>query len=728
MNASQTVRSWGKYGFENKATPIYDDYYAQRNIPLQQQIRETPQDFSDLSAKQVPIPPTFQFLQSTLKEQFSSKENSQPKAFLSKVTREDAGGVKRLQNGSNEFEKLYYVESSRAKAFEEDIKCLRDVFKKATLEKEIIRKNYEEFIKKLEEEIRMLKQFELRYNSSENERDRLENEVNRYVMELRIYKEQGSSLNSSILLDEFKGKILRLNEEKIALLNNMDVYRQEINQLSNRITYIQNTDINVRDNLSKLIENLKDKNRKLEGDLRYALDNPPEDKYLINELKMKERKISDLNSQLDSLSETSCQKLESLTQQLEDQKLMVLKINQELMVLRERPPEVIEKIVQAPAQKCEECAKKDFTIKYLSEKNYNQEKQVIYHSPVKDVSAIVTRETPKISYRVLSPSRVVNERGYSQPSTVYKSSFAENSHHIKPIQSLNEKCNCNCANKRLTYHAVCGTPDISNRNTQNHCGAINSSVITQTTKYNSPTPYDMASAIPSNYNNLHNTNYTKPLNNNEYQLNTGIPQAIPTTIKSTFAQNADPIGSTNHYAKNSPKIYTINNDHSFQLNESNKQRDQSVYKPRPMSASPDINSSRFAKPSIFSVEKSVPNILQSKEYDSNINEEFTKRLELSQTMNEVPMGRFTLNKESQVPKEEDLMYMVNNPENTNEYDQDANGFNFRKESTAFNNGSNMNISLGQGYNNSSNIFKRNSVITSEARDQVGNKMGFNEYD
>jgi hypothetical protein len=697
MNTTQTVRSWGKLGFfESRATPIYDDYYQQRNIPRHQEHPEVSQDFSDLCSKQVPLPPVFIGLQKTITEHLMSRETGNQRSVGSRILTAEMTSSRQIGGQNNDFERLYYIELNRSKALEDDLKCMKDVLKKAGLEKDQIRTNYEEFIKKLEEEIRMLKTFETKYNMSDAQRRKAEEDLSRKIIEIRLLREQSEGIGSATLIEEMRAKIRRLNEEKLALLNSMDIYRTEINELSNRITYIQNNDQTERDNLSIMMTQMKDRNMKLEAELKDLFERPPEDPALIHELRQKSEALALLTEEMEMLKRNYERELGTLKVDLESQRRLAMNADKELEFLCRRAPETVEKIVYA-SRPCEECGKKDLTIKYLTEKMSTKDTTSrIITTTGNDASSVSTREMPMTTtYRTASPIRIVKtERAVSHN-------------------------NCNCACPKTSYLSETTSPVPSVRNGMEVSRPMNTSVITRTMTYNQPLTSQVIQ--PSTTNSVYSPH------GNASPISFNVPRTdnmrtSMTTPNTVSYKSVSEYGAPESNYPGTPKVYRINNDHLVTTDDYGYQQNQT--RSRPLSA--HDTTTRVIRTQVNNINIPLPS--QQSHYDSKFNDEFTKRLELSQPTTDILLpSRFTLNKESQSPNDEDLAMVGNNMNRDASFDSLVHGFSFKKDSTAFGGGgSYLNTSTGNN-NDTSNIFKRNSVITAEAREHNMFRGGFSEY-
>lgn len=739
MNTTQSMRSWGKFGFDGPAAPIYDDYYYQRNIPRHQEHPEIQQDFSDLCSKQVPIPPVFASSQRILPEHLMSRETALNRTIGSPPSLADAVGHKPSRAQNNDFERLYYIELNRSKALEEDLKCMKDILKKSGGEKDQLRSNYEEFIKKLEEEIRMLKTFEAKYVLSDNQRRKAEEELNRKVIEVRLLREQTDGASSSSLLEEMKNKIRRLNEEKLALLNSMDIYRTEINELSNRITYIQHSDNSERENLAKLMSQMKQRNVRLESELKEVFERPPEDPALLSELRQKTEALNLMSEELESLKGNFERELSNLKIELESQRRLAMSADKELEVLKTKPQQTVEKLVYT-SRPCDECGKKDSTIKYLSDKLSNKDQVTRTVTSTNEFSTVSTREMPTVTYRTISPARTFHqERIVSQAPTVYKCLTAEPCRctGLKTMVSTTCTCNCHChTNSYISTETA--QPIISLRSAMEINKPINSSVITRTTTYGQPVTSQliMPTTTTSVYSPHPNANpITFSTNANVTTLRTSMTTTNAPSINTVTYRTMNEYSNPSENFQNGPKTYRINNDHPISMeNYQYQEQPQNLTlipnqpqstRARPMSAQDNSAPQRFFKAqSPKSI--NVPMPPKSYDYDSKMNDDFTKRLELSQPATDILVpSRFTLNKESQTPRDEDVD-QANSVNRDQSYDSLINGFNFKKDSTAFV-GSYLNHSHGQGADNTSNIFKRNSIMTTETRDNNVFRGAFNEY-
>jgi hypothetical protein len=738
MNTTQTIRSWGKLSFdESQPNPVYDDdYYYQRNIPRQQEHSEISQDFTDLCSKQVPIPHIFLSSYRAIPEHLMSKEIILQKTFSSRTLMNEASSYSKQTNvQNNDFERLYYVEVNRSKSLEDDLKCLKDILKKSGSEKDQLRNNYEEFIKKLEEEIRMLKTFEAKYNTSDVQRIRIEEELSRKITEIRLLREHLEETGSGSLLEEMKSKIRRLNEEKLALLNSMDIYRTEVNELSNRITYIQNNDFSERDNLSKMMAQIKERNARLESELQDVFERPPEDPALISELHQKTQALAILNEELGNIRNNYEKEIGSLNVELESQKRIAMKADKEIEILRNQPAQTIEKVVYT-SKSCEECSKKDSTIKYLSDKLATKDTPIRTYSSINETNSIHNREVSQ-THRTISPSRIIHhEQVITQQPTVYKMVNSEPC-KCSGIKSLiTTQCTCNCHCHRSSYITTeNSTPVVSVRHAIEVNKPINTSVTTRTTTFNSP--ICSQTIIPAPSTNVYSPHAIQtPLSYTSTSdiktMRTSMTSTNTPVVSNVTYRTTSEYSNLNHNRMANPIVYKNSNDYTISENEyqTSQQNQNLIYlqpgstRARPMSAQ-EPPSQRFFK-ALSPNNIAIPPPTKNFANDSKIQDEFTKGLELIAPANDIILpSRFTLNKESQSPNDEDLVYAGTMNKDTS-FDSFIQGFSFKKDSTAFG-GSYLNNSMGQGNDNSSNIFKRNSVLTTETRDQNVLRGAFNEY-
>lgn len=98
-------------------------------------------------------------------------------------------------------------------------------------------KNYEDYLRSIEEEKNKYSQYEKNFLKAESEKRRLEEQLHIIQLELDQAKLNGGDAQ---LVNELKIKIQKLLNEKQRLLDEVDIQKTEVNNLRTEVQYIKN--------------------------------------------------------------------------------------------------------------------------------------------------------------------------------------------------------------------------------------------------------------------------------------------------------------------------------------------------------------------------------------------------------------------------------------------------------------------------------------------------------
>lgn len=236
MLSRDTLSSWSRLESPRQEFALYNDYHQQRNIPNQVEHRETQPSPINRPAKAV-HPPLSESSSSKLRmivpEPVTFKESARTILFTPNfATAKHAQG---FQEPAKNVHQLYAEERSRNNELEEERHCLQMELARLQMDKKATQQGYEEYIRRLEQEVQFLKSFEEKYDKADEQQRNTQLQLSRKTAELQILAESGKLSNSDVLVNEMKEKLRKLNAEKLQLLDNMIFSRNEINELNHKV-------------------------------------------------------------------------------------------------------------------------------------------------------------------------------------------------------------------------------------------------------------------------------------------------------------------------------------------------------------------------------------------------------------------------------------------------------------------------------------------------------------
>ena len=234
----QHAISWSASQSNLWETPFCNDYYLQRNIPCYHPSSELLPAAKDRKSPLISFP-----LANNLFLTFFPKSRNPERLISAQPTDRSLVGElieSGLRNSPSElmpsdFERLYLIELSRNKTLEEDQKCLKDVLEKLKSDKLSQKQEYEQFIRQLENEVQFYKGFESRYQDAVTKCQNAEQELTRKTAQIDRLKQEGQTVESEEITNELRARLKRLHQEKMSLLDNMVISRNQITELNNKI-------------------------------------------------------------------------------------------------------------------------------------------------------------------------------------------------------------------------------------------------------------------------------------------------------------------------------------------------------------------------------------------------------------------------------------------------------------------------------------------------------------
>lgn len=232
LSQTNTVMSIGKMPYSTLKGFNKEDYYNQRHIARHTPIKETDYDIPDTEGQRVPtapsIPRTEREVTNFSETGISIHNNSELRS-------------KRGVNVNNDFETLYYKAEADNKILRDDIESLKNTNLKLNKNKDDMKNNYEEFIEKMEAEITNLKQYEHEFNNMDIEKRNLEEEITKLKLEMSLINKKNSGIGGDESYNEnLRERIRALNEEKLELINNLEIQNNRVKNLTTEINYFQN--------------------------------------------------------------------------------------------------------------------------------------------------------------------------------------------------------------------------------------------------------------------------------------------------------------------------------------------------------------------------------------------------------------------------------------------------------------------------------------------------------
>jgi hypothetical protein len=223
--------------------PQFDDYYHQRHIPNFNSAPEcgpSPKDRGSIAPSDIYIKESISLSKLVIPDKNFPRESDQ--RSIANQFSESEFQTYQNENQASDYERLYFHELNRNKNLEEDRKVLKETLEKMKIDKDSQRQNYEDFIKQLDNEIQFLKNYEVRYNEVSDKHNKAEEEVARKTAEIEKLKKKGNRHDLDPILNEMRSKLERLNKEKVELLDNMLISRNQINELNTKIYVSKPTD------------------------------------------------------------------------------------------------------------------------------------------------------------------------------------------------------------------------------------------------------------------------------------------------------------------------------------------------------------------------------------------------------------------------------------------------------------------------------------------------------
>ena len=156
-----------------------------------------------------------------------------------------------------------------------------------------IKLNYEDLIEKLQTENNHLKKIEIQYYKLTERFRNIEEKKKRYEIELKIIKKNNSD-TYNINIENFREKIIKLNSEKLNILNILEIQKTEIRNLKYEINFYKNNQEIKKKDFIKEIDYLKEKIN------NYDYEN------LSKKIKVKDNIIQDLRHNLELIKKKKC--------------------------------------------------------------------------------------------------------------------------------------------------------------------------------------------------------------------------------------------------------------------------------------------------------------------------------------------------------------------------------------------------------------------------------------
>lgn len=277
-----------------------------------------------------------------------------------------------------DFEKLYYLELEKNKNLQKQVSHLENAQNRLHSDKTEIKRYYEDFIEQLKTDLSNAKSFELSTTELDKRNRALETELHKTRIELKMLKNVNEN-GSDAALNDLRKRIRVLNDEKMKILNTLDVKQIEVNKLNSMLENFQtkNNDFKEKNlfELRNVKHQLELKDKDLEN-FRRDLVQKEKQTFVI---KVRDAEIDDLTSEISNLKRTISRLRQDITNK-----------DDEIYDLRSKP-RYTERINHVP--KNDQLPVKIQKIE--SRSTYNQ-------SPKNNISYI--QEAPSIT-RILSPTR-----------------------------------------------------------------------------------------------------------------------------------------------------------------------------------------------------------------------------------------------------------------------------------------------------------------------------------
>lgn len=323
---------------------VNEAYATMRHFPLQDPFREPTMDLPQEGSR--PIPGLD-----------SGYYTAMIKKSLGALTQSTRSGV-------DQFEKLYHQEAAKNAQLFSEIESWKAHEQKIFMEKENVKRGYEEYINRMNAEMEEMKKSELRLEQTLKLKSKLEVELELASRELGNLKGQ----DNEAVANELRRVINQLVEEKKQLRTSLSSHQTEINKLMVAVTSlkeISNGDSEdakkklseLQLNYNELLRNFNElKNKPVVAPPNIELENLLREK--VHHIHFLEGKIKDLNERLREKSNDiiicrGCEQkdwqINHLTGRLKT--VETRRVTTEPTIIRSRIEQPVSTIVRAPAQK-----------------------------------------------------------------------------------------------------------------------------------------------------------------------------------------------------------------------------------------------------------------------------------------------------------------------------------------------------------------------------------------
>ncbi len=240
--SSYTMKSLGKLPYSTLKNYNRKQYYKQRNIVKQSNLRVRVADNPDVECIRVP---------NVGKSLNKSNTNSY---FRETSFRTDMSQHKITNEYKDQFDNEKRVNSD----LQAEVFRLREINTKLIEDNKQVKIQYDEFIDNQENEIIELKEFEQLYNESEQKNSELVTQIKKLELELGILRKRFEEENSEDIFQSFKERIKELNLSKLNLTEEIDDLDQENNLLNKELSSFKETQYDLQNQIDKLEKQLED--------------------------------------------------------------------------------------------------------------------------------------------------------------------------------------------------------------------------------------------------------------------------------------------------------------------------------------------------------------------------------------------------------------------------------------------------------------------------------------
>lgn len=266
MNNFASRRDCRNKSFEVSERTLPANVIVGRNLADCTELVDPCEDFPDLRSEDITavelptaqITNIFQKLNDTLQ---SLREHTVKTLSLKSIAQDACVNAR-----AYDYERMYYDEANRAKDLELELRVVREGYENLSKEKEIMQKNYEEFITNLQTENKVLKALEIRVSQLDSQKRKTEEDIQRLMFENKLLKEQEHT-GSRALLEELKAKIKKYNDEKMEYLNRLEEHQSEVSELTHQLETARQAQLADKQNYQRVIENFRLENESLKSQL-----------------------------------------------------------------------------------------------------------------------------------------------------------------------------------------------------------------------------------------------------------------------------------------------------------------------------------------------------------------------------------------------------------------------------------------------------------------------------